>query len=84
MWVPRAKYTTHTQLPPTFLGMDDLTTDGSFNSQVPRVITVLDLFFDMSSMGVCTTRHLQTSVDWCRNKMSVLYLYIMKQRAEPL
>ena len=48
-----------------FLGhgcMDDLTTERSFDLQATRVIGILGLFFDMfSTMGVCTTRHCQTS-----------------------
>ena len=41
--------------------MDDLTTERSFDSQATWVSTVLDLFVDMLSMGVCTTRHWQMS-----------------------
>ena len=41
--------------------MDDLTTERSVDSQVRGVIGVLGLFFDMLSMGVCTTKHCQTS-----------------------
>ena len=32
-----------------------------FDSQATRVIDVLGLFFDMLSIGVCTTRHWPTS-----------------------
>ena len=39
--------------------MDDLTTECSFNLQVTWVIAMLGLFFDMLSMGICTTRHWQ-------------------------
>ena len=41
--------------------MDDLTTERSFGSQATWVIYVSFLFFDMLSMGVCTTRHWHTS-----------------------
>ena len=41
--------------------MDDLTTESSFNSQATCVIMSLIYFFDMLSLGVCTTRHWQTS-----------------------
>ena len=41
--------------------MDALKTDGSFDSNATSVIDVLGLFFEMVSMDVCTTRHLQTS-----------------------
>ena len=47
-----------------FLGhgcMNDLTTERSFDSQATCVIDAICLFFDMLSMGVCTTRHWQTS-----------------------
>ena len=51
----------HARLPPSFLGMDDLTTDCSFDSQAKCVIGVLGLLFDLLSMGVCTTRYWQQS-----------------------
>ena len=41
--------------------MDDLTTERSFDSQARWVIDVLDEYFDMLSMGVCTTKHRLTS-----------------------
>ena len=41
--------------------MEDLTTERSFESQATRYIGVLDLLFDMVSMGICTIRHWQTS-----------------------
>ena len=41
--------------------MDDLTIERSFDPQATWVIDVLGLFFDMSSTGVCTARHWQTS-----------------------
>ena len=41
--------------------MDDVTTERSFDSLATCVIDVLCLFFDMFSVGVCTTRHWQTS-----------------------
>ena len=37
------------------------TTERSFDSQATWGIDVLDLFLDMVSMGVCTTRRWQTS-----------------------
>ena len=40
---------------------DDLETEGRFDSQATWVIDVLDLFFDMLSIGVCTSWHWQTS-----------------------
>ena len=41
--------------------MDDITTECSFDSQATRVIDVLGLFFDMLSVGVCTTMCWQAS-----------------------
>ena len=41
--------------------MVDLITEHSFDSQATWVIDVLILFFDMSAMGFCTTRHCQAS-----------------------
>ena len=41
--------------------MDDLATEHSFDLQVFVAIDVLGLFFDILLMGVCTTRHWQTS-----------------------
>ena len=41
--------------------MDDVTTERRFDSQAMRDIDVLNLFFDVLSMGVCKTRHWQTS-----------------------
>ena len=52
------------QLLPQFPGhgcMDDLTTERSFDLQATWVIDVLGKFFDMLSMGFCTTRRCQTS-----------------------
>ena len=49
------------QLPPSYLGMDDLTTERCSDSQPTWAIDVLSLFFDMLSMGVCTNRYWQTS-----------------------
>ena len=62
-WAACAQHNTqlYPRLPPTFLAMDDLTTESSFESQATWVNDVLGLLFDMLSMGVCTTRHLQTS-----------------------
>ena len=37
--------------------IDDLTTERSFDSQATWVIDMLDLFFDVSSIDVSTTRH---------------------------
>ena len=44
--------------------MDELTNEGSFDSQATWVIDVLGLFFVLTcylAMGVCTTRHLKMS-----------------------
>ena len=41
--------------------MYDVTTERSLDSQATWVIYVLCHFFDMLFMGVCTTRHWQTS-----------------------
>ena len=46
-----------TRLFPRHECIDDLGTDGSFDSQVMWAIDVLGLFVGMLSMGVCTTRH---------------------------
>ena len=54
----------HARLPPSFQGMnhvDDLKTERSLDVPAMWVIDVLVLFFDMLFMGVCTTRHWQTS-----------------------
>ena len=48
-------------LTPRYLSMDELTTKCSFATQATRNIGVLGIFFDMLSLGVCTTRHWQTS-----------------------
>ena len=53
----------HTPDYPQFHGhgcIDDIKNERSFDSQAMWVIDVLDLLFDMLSMGVCTTRHRQT------------------------
>ena len=50
--------TRYSQLPPSFLGMDDLTTE---RSQLCGLLICLAYFFDMLSKGVCTTRHLEAS-----------------------
>ena len=50
----------HARLPPSFLGMDYLTTERSFDSQATWVIDLLGLSFDMLSIGVWTTRYWQT------------------------
>ena len=59
-----AQYTTVRPIATQFPGhgcLDDLTTERSFNSQATCVVDVLGLFFDMLSMGFCTTGHWQTS-----------------------
>ena len=50
----------HARLPPSLLGRDArmTSTERSFGSQATWVFDVLDSFFDMLSMVVCTTRHL--------------------------
>ena len=50
----------HARSTPSFVGTDvpDLTNERSFDSQPSWVI---DLFLNMFCMGVCTTRHGQTS-----------------------
>ena len=50
----------HSRLPLSCLCMDDLTTDHIFDPQATWVIGVLGYFLTLS-MGVCTTRHWQTS-----------------------
>ena len=52
----------HARLPFSFLDMNALmtSTEHSFESQATLVIYVA-YFSDKLSMGVCTTRHLQTS-----------------------
>ena len=47
----------HDRTPTSFLGMDDLKAESSFDSHATWVIDMLGLFFDMLSMGVRTTRH---------------------------
>ena len=51
--------------------MDNLKTERSFNSQATWVINVLGFNFDMLSMGFAQ------AVNWCRNRMSVLYKLIL-------
>ena len=67
-WAARAEYTTARLTPPPppphfrWHGrIYDVTTYHSFDSQATRFIDVFRLFLDMSFMGVCTTRHSQTS-----------------------
>ena len=48
------------QLPPSFLGMNDHTTERSFGSQAMWFIDVLRFFY-MLSVGFCTTSQWQTS-----------------------
>ena len=60
----RAWYPTTCSIANRFSGhwcMDGLTTERSLDLQTTRVIDVLGLFFAMSSMGVCATRHWQTT-----------------------
>ena len=76
-WADRAQYTTANPIAKQFPGygcMDDLTTESSFYSQATWVVMCLVYFFDMLSLGVCTTRHWQTSGQLVQNKMSGLYL----------
>ena len=49
------------RLCPSFLGMDDLTTECSYASQATWFIDVFGLFFDMLFIGVCMTRHWKMS-----------------------
>ena len=56
----RTAHTTAIQFPGNVC-MDDLTTELSFDSKATWVIDVLSLFFDLLSVGVCTTRHWRTS-----------------------
>ena len=51
----------HALLPPSVLDMDDLTIEGSIDSQLRVSPMCLAYFFDMLPMGVCTTGHRQTS-----------------------
>ena len=46
---------------PGFIGMEDITTECSFDSQATCIIAVLGLFVDMLSMGVSTISHWRTS-----------------------
>ena len=50
----------HSRLPLSCMCMDDPTTERIFDSQATWVIDVLWYFLTLS-MGVCTTRHWQTS-----------------------
>ena len=47
----------HACLPPSYLGMDGLTTERSFDLQATLVFDVVVLFGNMLSVAVCTTRH---------------------------
>ena len=63
-WATRAWYTTACPIACQFPGhgcMDDPIAERGFDSQATWVLGVLGVFFDMLSMGVCTTRHCQTS-----------------------
>ena len=57
---PRQDTRPHDQLPLSFQGMDDLSTERSFKSQATWVIGVFDLFLDTLSMGVYATKDWQT------------------------
>ena len=57
----RAQYNHTPVCYPVVLGIDDLITEPSFDSQAALVIGVHGLFFAQLSMGVCTTKHWQTS-----------------------
>ena len=63
-WADQTYYMTARPIATQFAGhgcLHDLTTERSFDIQATWVINVLDLFFDILSMGVCTARHWQTS-----------------------
>ena len=48
--------------------MDDFTTERDYDSQATWVITMLGIFVDMFSIGVCTIRLFgRCAVDRCRN-----------------
>ena len=72
VWAARAWYTTARPVVTQFLDhgcMDDLTIKRTFDSQATCVIDVLGLYFEMLSMGMCTTRHWQISgrlVQWIK------------------
>ena len=54
----------HAQMPPSFLGKDTWMTSQlkmALLHKATWVIDVLSLFFDMSSVGVCTTKPHKTS-----------------------
>ena len=64
VWAARVKHTTRGPITTNFPGlgcMYDLTTEHSFDLQATMVIGVLGLISGMTSMGVCTTRHWQTT-----------------------
>ena len=65
-WAARASYTTASPVVTQFPGhtcMDRLSTERSVDSQASLVIHIFGSFysFDMSSIGVCITRHWQMS-----------------------
>ena len=51
----------HVRLPPHFLDIDDLTTERSFDSQVPWDMDALGSFVDMLSKGVFSFQIVQLS-----------------------
>ena len=70
-WAARAGCTTTCPIATQFSWdecMDDLTTGRSFHSQATRQWALMCLAYlpDMSSLCVCTTRHMRP-VDWCKN-----------------
>ena len=56
---PRHNTRPHFRLSHIFLGLDDISTERNFDSLATWIIDVL-CFFDMLSMGVCSTRHRET------------------------
>ena len=64
-WAARVEHTTARLFAPPNIPCHgriyDVTTDPCFDSQATCCIDVFDLFLDMLFMGVCTTRHWQTS-----------------------
>ena len=77
-WAARAECTTTRSIAIKFPGcIDGITTERSFKLQATRVIHVVCLLFDMLSIGVCTTRNSgRRLVDWCRNQMPTLHLFL--------
>ena len=50
--------------------------ESSFDSQATWVIDVFGIFLDMLSMGICTTRHWETSGRLVQELNSVLYKHV--------